>query len=107
MTMDVLPNPLVVVPGHHKVTIVFCISGDCQQWQHLLPVETQKRLEDDNRRPLSTLEEDDMLSGVTKSNLNGFPFIPLGRLYYSSLTTGLMSQLASYQLIKSAKDLTL
>jgi hypothetical protein len=30
MTLDVLPNPMVVVPGMHSATVVFCISGECQ-----------------------------------------------------------------------------
>jgi len=107
MTLDVLPNPSVVVPGGHPVTIVFCVSGVCQEWVNALPAETKNKIESNNSTPLSFLEEHAMQSGLEKSNLNGFPFIPAGRKYFSSLTTGLLSQLATYQLVESASKLAI
>ena len=107
MTLDVLANPSVVVPGGHPVTIVFCVSGVCQEWSNALPAETKKKIESENAVPLSFLEEHAMQSGLEKSNLNGFPFIPAGRKYFSPLTTGLLSQLATYQLMESASKLAI
>ena len=105
MTMDVLPNPLVVVPGNHTTTVVFVVSGECQEWKDSLPEDMKERLEKDNASPLSFIEEQAMQTGLEKSNLNKFPFLPQGRKYYSSLTTGLLSQLASYQLMQSVSKL--
>ena len=101
MSLDVLPNLLVVVPGMHSVTVVFCIGGECQQWTDALPAEMQKKLLEDNAEPLSFLEEEAMQFGLADANLNLFPNIPKERKVFSSLTTGLLAQLAAFQLSES------
>ena len=70
MTLDVLPNPSVVVPGGHPVTVVFCISGECQEWSNALPVETKAKIEKDNSVPLSFMEEHAMQSFDTMIGFN-------------------------------------
>jgi len=105
MTLDVLPNPMVVVPGMHSATVVFCISGECQQWTDALPEEMQKKLLEDNAVPLSFLEEQAMQFGLAEVNLNKFPFIPTDRKIFSSLTSGLLTQLAAFQLLESSAAL--
>lgn len=101
MTLEVLPNPMVVVPGMHRATVVFCISGECQQWTDALPAEMQKKLFEDNAEPPSFMEEQAMQFGLANANLNKFPHIPIERKVFSSLTTGLLAQFAAFQLSES------
>jgi len=104
MTLDVLPNPLIAVPGQHKVEVVFCISGECKDWSDALPKDTKTLLMKDNATALSDIDEKKMQSGLMKCNLNKFPYFPVGRLFYSKLTAGMMSQLATYQIMETAKE---
>ena len=107
MILDVLPNPLVVVPGNHQTTVVFCISGECKVWTDALPPDMQEVLRRDNAAPVPALEEQAMQLGLMKSNLSKFPYFPVGRLYYSALVAGLISQIASYQIFQSAEEFEL
>mmetsp|Transcript_14186 Transcript_14186/g.19411 ORF Transcript_14186/g.19411 Transcript_14186/m.19411 type:complete len:605 (+) Transcript_14186:2-1816(+) len=104
MTLDVLPNPLIAVPGDHKVVVVFCISGECKDWSDALPKDTKALLIKDNATEASEFDEKKMQSGLMKCNLNKFPCFPVGRLFYSKLTAGMLSQLATYQIMETAKD---
>jgi len=104
MTLDVLPNPLIAVPGDHKVVVVFCISGECKDWSDALPKDTKALLIKDNATEASEFDEKKMQSGLMKCNLNKFPCFPVGRLFYSKLTAGMLSQLATYQIMETAKE---
>ena len=107
MKLRVLPNPLAVVPGLHEVSILFCVSGDCREWKEKLPNSMRSKLEKDNSTSFHGIEEHIIIAALGKANLNKFPYLPSDRSSFSPLVVGLLSQLASYQLIESpeVKDL--
>jgi hypothetical protein len=103
MKMTVLPNEKAGVPGKHDVEIVFVLNSMPESWATQLPADTKQRLKDDQK--LDKTEGTMMNNSLIAADLNSFPFIPLGRLKYSALLVGLLSQLASYHIISHAEEI--
>ena len=102
MELSVLPNAAVTVAGGHLVTVLFCVGGDCQQWKQALPDCLRAKLDVDNSSCFRGIDEKIISAALGTENLNNFPYFSDGRTSFSPLITGLLSQLASYQLMESS-----
>ena len=88
--------------GGYKVTIVFTMSGECQEFHNKLPEDMKTLIKKDKKE-----KDDGILEeiGIKDGSTAYFPYIPVGVLNYSSELVGLFSQLASYSLLQYEDDL--
>mmetsp|Transcript_600 Transcript_600/g.1005 ORF Transcript_600/g.1005 Transcript_600/m.1005 type:complete len:569 (-) Transcript_600:37-1743(-) len=99
----VLPNQHICVPGNHNVSILFVVNHVSPCWENSLPQCIRNRWKNDEEKSSSFIQFLERI-GLLKSNLKGFPYIPLQEFDYQPVLVNLMSQLTTWQLMES-KDL--
>jgi hypothetical protein len=102
-TLKVLPNPFLGISGGYTANVLWLLNVKDETWESALPKDTKKMLED-YRRGRGIGAKKDAVSTLYAS-LKDFPYITTFAMDYSPELTQMMSQMASYTVMQSGKDI--
>jgi hypothetical protein len=104
MTMPVLANPHVGVIGGYEVEVLFIMNAAVAEWENALPPDTKSLLKR-QRRSDDLVNRVLMATSIKDADLYDFPCTPINRLNYSPLLVNMLSQLATWNILKMKDEI--
>uniref|UniRef100_A0A383VT98 Uncharacterized protein n=1 Tax=Tetradesmus obliquus TaxID=3088 RepID=A0A383VT98_TETOB len=102
-SLKVLPNPFLGIAGGYTANVLWLLNVKDTTWESALPKDTKKLLED-FRKGRGIGARKDAASTIYAS-LKEFPYITTFAMDYSPELTQMLSQMASYTVMQSEKDI--
>jgi hypothetical protein len=102
-TLKVLPNSFLGIAGGYTTNLLWLLNVKDTTWEAALPKDTKKMLEN-FRKDKGLAAKKDKISTLYAS-LKDFPYITTFAMDYSPELTQMMSQMASYTVMQSEKEI--